>query len=333
MLSPPGPRRGGRPATLRRPATSAPSPTSANPSTRAPGPTVASKPTTESSTSAPAPIRPPGSTTEPESRAPGPTTARAMTTLSTIPASGATVAPGLSASSTTLTAPRHEVDVGLQVRAGRARVDPVRLGPQRVQAAVGRHGRERLPLHRDRPARGDASQNRGLQDVDAGVDPAAGGLAGRGLLDEPGHPAADVGLDHPELRGVGHRDGQDGGLGTTGPVQGQQLAQRDVGQHVAVERPERLGERIAPAGVAVAGGRRGGPRRGWRRRCRAARARWRSGGPRRRSGRRGRPQRRRRAGSRARAPRRRRPRQPASRRRARSSGGPRWAASAWAVGR
>ena len=66
--------------------------------------------------------------------------------------------------------PSRRSRLAWQVLVGPAGVEPVVVGGQREQRAVGDHGRERLPLDRHPPAGRDAVEHRRLEHVGAGVD-------------------------------------------------------------------------------------------------------------------------------------------------------------------
>ena len=256
-------------------------------------PTTPCRPTTHPSTAAPCPILP--MTTEFATTAPASTTAPDNNTESVTVAPPPTVAPAATmllltfadrrpcASSCTpalpsgSALPAEQIQIGLQVQHGIARVEPVVVGGHREQAAVGHHLREGLALDRHPPTGRDAIEHRRLEHICAGVDLVARRRARRRLLDEPLDPAVGIDGDDAERRRVvdadqvhaSPRPRARGGSRTS-------AADVEVGQHVAVGDDERVVD------AAEVGGELDRTRR-----CRAAPARPRSAASRRRTCRRG----------------------------------------------
>src|SRR5262245_25093420 len=148
-----------------------------------------------------------------------------------------------------------QVGRGLDVLLGRAGVDPVGLVVEGVQRAVGDHAGEHLALDRDLAAVGDAVEHRRLEHVGPGVDAVGRGRAGLRLLDERLDLAGVVDRHDAVARRVGHRVQGDRALGPGGVVEGDEPPDVEVGQNVAVEHQEPLGD------ARVAGGEQDGPGR------------------------------------------------------------------------
>src|SRR5215831_6184346 len=137
----------------------------------------------------------------------------------------------------------------LQVLGRGADVDPVAVvdvGHERLAALDQR--REITALDRPRRVLRDAIEGVGLEHVDAGVDRVAGDLVFARLFEEAADVAARVGLDQPVGARVLDRGQHDGRFGFALAVQAEHGGEVDLGQHVAVEDDDRLGQRIT--GVA-----------------------------------------------------------------------------------
>ena len=139
----------------------------------------------------------------------------------------------------------------------RADVDPVAV------VDVGDEGLAALDQRRevaalDRPGRvlRNAVERLRLEHVDAGVDRVAGDLVLARLLEEALDVAVRVGLDQPVGARVLDRRQDDRRLGLALAVQPQHGAEIDLGQHVAVEHDDRLGQRVAGIADRAAGAER-----------------------------------------------------------------------------
>ncbi len=137
---------------------------------------------------------------------------------------------------------RHVVEIGLEVRRRRSRVEPVGVVGTSEEVAVAHHGREGLPLDGDPPALGDPLQDGRLEHVGPRVDLVRRRLVARRLLDEGGDPTLGVGGHHAEGRGIGHGMQRDRPLRPAVAVEAHQAGEVHVGQHVAVHHDEGVGD-------------------------------------------------------------------------------------------
>ena len=145
----------------------------------------------------------------------------------------------------------------LQVLRRRADVDPVSVvdvGDEGFAALDQR--REEAALDRPRRVFRNAIERVRLEHVDAGVDRVAGDFILARLFQEALDVALRVGLDQAVGARVLDRRQHDGRLRLALAVQPQHGAEINVGQHVAVEDHDRIGQRIASVADCAAGAER-----------------------------------------------------------------------------
>jgi hypothetical protein len=135
--------------------------------------------------------------------------------------------------------------VGPHVRLEGADVLPIALGDApEDRLARPEQRREHLAREVHRPVRRDVVEDLGLQHEDAGVDGVAEDLAPGRLLEEPLDGAVGSGDDDAELERVVDRHQADGGQGRPLLVEGDDLAEVDVGEDVAGDDEEALVEHV-----------------------------------------------------------------------------------------
>ena len=134
--------------------------------------------------------------------------------------------------------PLEHVAVRLQVRLGRADVEPVAGERDAVDGALRGEPREDLALDRDGATRGDEVEHLRLEHVEAGVDEVGVDLLGPRLLEEGLDTTVRGGADEPVPARVGDRREQDRRLRAGRAVERHQLAEIGLAQRVAVEREE-----------------------------------------------------------------------------------------------
>ena len=131
----------------------------------------------------------------------------------------------------------------LEVRGRGPDVLPVAVGHVAVQRpAVLECAGEHFAGEVDRAALGDPLEDLGLEDVDPGIDGVAEHLPPAGLLQEALDAAVLTGDDDAELERVLDRAEGDGGQRRVLLVEGDDLGQVDVGQHVTRDHDEALGQ-------------------------------------------------------------------------------------------
>ena len=143
----------------------------------------------------------------------------------------------------------EDVLVGLEIGLEGPDVLPVAVGHVPEQRLPGgQRGREGLAGEIHRLALGDEVEDLGFQDVDPGVDGVAEDLTPGRLLEEALDGPVLVGDDDAELQGIVHRLEGEGGHPPALAVEGNHLAQVDVGEHVPGDDQEGLTELVT--GVA-----------------------------------------------------------------------------------
>ena len=160
----------------------------------------------------------------------------------------------------------EDVLVGLEVGGRGADVLPVAVGHVAEQGRAGlEHRGEHLGGEVDGPAFGDHVEDLGLEHVDAGVDGVAEDLPPARLLQEPFDAAVLTGDHDAEFKRVLHRAQGQRGQGAVLLVELDHGAEVDVGEHVAGNDQEPLGELVP--GVAHRAGRARAASPRWRRPC------------------------------------------------------------------
>ena len=145
-----------------------------------------------------------------------------------------------------LVAAVHDVAMDLHVFRRRADVDPVavvHVGDERLAALDER--RKEAALDRPGGVLGNPVERVRLEHVDAGVDRVAGDLVVARLLQEPPDAAVGLGLDEPVGAGILDRHQHDRRLGLARAVQPEHGPEIHVGEHVAVEHHDRIGQRVS----------------------------------------------------------------------------------------